>query len=133
LCQKILEGLDYEVAGFCRLCKNKPTKENGYVQVSWGGANKFCVLGELLSWAGGVIKDPGAHYSHLCCQPLCIVPGHIVVETPQENNLRKGCPVWVDCPHGCVKKIFVCQHKPPCIKYASGYNLWPAFLKNGIH
>jgi len=134
LCHEILRGLDYENVGFCRLSKNKPTKENGYVQVSWGGANKFCVIEELLLWSQGVIKDSGEHCSHLCCRPLCLVPAHICAEGAQENNLRKGCRVWVDCPHGdCSKKILLCEHEPRCIKFCEGFESWEDFLQNGIH
>lgn len=132
LCRKILEGLDYEVRGFCRCCKLKPTKESGYVQISWGGANKFCVLEDLVLWARGVMKSEGDQCSHLCCEPLCMCPEHICTESAQENNLRKGCVVWWDCPH-CPQKILICQHQPPCIKYVPGYLSWNNFLQNGTH
>lgn len=113
----------------------KPTKENGYAQVSWGGANKFCVVEELLLWAGGVIKnDQGDQCSHLCCKTLCLEVGHVCVESALLNNLRKGCAVWIDCPHkGCSKKILVCFHEPKCIKFCPGFLSWEDFMENGIH
>ncbi|KAI0021713.1 hypothetical protein F4780DRAFT_737429 [Xylariomycetidae sp. FL0641] len=33
----------------------------------------------------------GAHASHLCHQPACINQDHIVVESKEENEARKGC------------------------------------------
>lgn len=134
LCQEILKGLDFEVEGFCKKTSLKPTKNDGYVQVSWGGANKFCVLGELLLWAGGFCKSQGQQCSHLCHQPLCLEVSHVCLESVKENNDRKGCLVWVECPHkDCALKIFVCVHSPPCIKYAEGWEDWEHFLRNGIH
>jgi hypothetical protein len=134
LCRKILEGLDFKTVGFCRLSTLKPTKAGGYVQISWGGANKFCVLEDLLLWSKGVIKEQGCQCSHLCGNPLCLVPEHIIEESAVENNRRKGCVVWVGCPHGdCPLKILVCQHRPPCILYAPGYNSFADLLAGGIH
>lgn len=105
------------------------------MQVSWGGANKFCVVEELLLWAGGVIKnDQDEQCSHLCCQPLCLEVGHVVVESTKNNNLRKGCRVWLDCPHvGCEKKIHICDHTPSCIRFVPGFASWDDFLANGVH
>ena len=38
-----------------------------------------------------------------------------------ENQRRKGCMVWVLCPHDdCGKVIIVCPHKPTCIKTIPG-------------
>jgi hypothetical protein len=39
--------------GWCWLVQLKEPKENGYVQVSWKGANKFAVLQEVVVWANG--------------------------------------------------------------------------------
>jgi hypothetical protein len=133
LCRKILEGLDSRGdIGFCRVCKLVPTKENGYVQVSWGGANKFCVLEELLLWSQGVTLVDGHQCSHLCCEPLCLLPEHVCSESCKNNNLRKGCLVWVDCPH-CSLKILVCKHEPSCIKFCPGFGSWSEFVENGVH
>jgi hypothetical protein len=33
----------------------------------------------------------GQHASHLCHQPTCINPDHIVVETKEKNEGRKAC------------------------------------------
>jgi hypothetical protein len=130
LCHKILEGLDYEEIGWCRCNGHARNKEDGYIQVSWGGANKFCVLEELLLWAGGVMKIRGDHCSHLCHEPSCMCPEHICAESAQKNNERKGCLVWVDCPH-CTRKLVLCKHVPSCIKFVPGFQDWSDFLENG--
>ena len=121
LCLEILDGLDFQVKGYCRCSRLTPTKEGGYVQISWGGANKFCVLEELLLWAGGVTKVRGDQCSHRCGEPLCTDPGACMLGKSRENNLRKGCVVWWACPHGCKKKIFICTHVPSCIKVVPGF------------
>jgi hypothetical protein len=71
--------------------------------------------------------------SHLCHNPLCTIPAHVVVESVAANN-RKGCKVWVDCPHeGCELKVRVCDHEPMCIRYVEGYETWEEFLRWGLH
>ena len=130
-CHQILGSLHFTVDGFCKLSSLKPTKEGGYIQISWGGANKFCVLQELVLWSQGVsFKDAGDQCSHLCGRPRCLE--HVCKESVAKNNQRKGCVVWWDCPH-CELKILICQHNPPCIKYAPGFASWDDFLQNGIH
>lgn len=120
------------VSGWCVLSPNAPTKGDGYVQVSFGGANKFAVLQELLLWASGLDCGPGEQASHLCGQKLCMVKEHVVNESEVENQRRKGCLVWVDCPH-CSLKISVCPHTPRCVKLAPGWPGQAAFVANGIH
>jgi hypothetical protein len=133
LCIQILRGLDVEDDGFCKISKLKPSKDGGYVQLSWGGANKFAVLQEVLLWARGVILEGnGDQCSHLCGKTLCTLPKHICKESAEKNNNRKGCVVWWDCPH-CPKKILICCHEPKCIKFAPGFATWEDFLQNGIH
>jgi hypothetical protein len=134
LCKKILLGLDVEESGFCKLCKLKPSKEGGYIQISYGGANKFAVLQEVLLWAGGVTLEDGEDQqcSHLCGNPRCTLPEHVFRESTKKNNNRKGCVVWWDCPH-CEKKIQICQHEPSCVKFVPGFKSWDEFLDNGIH
>lgn len=131
LCRKILNGLESVSDGWCTLVKLKPTKNEGYVQISYGGANKFVMLQELVLWEGGVTLVDGQQASHLCHKPLC-KESHVCAESVAENNARKGCLVWVDCPH-CPKKIFVCTHSPRCIKFCLGFNSAQAFIENGIH
>jgi hypothetical protein len=132
LCCHIIDGLDYTMDGFCRISKLVPSKKNGYVQVSWGGANHFCVLGELLLWSRGVTLVNGNQGSHLCGKPPCLVAEHLCSETARDNNLRKGCMVWVDCFH-CDLKYHICTHLPPCVKFCPGFGSVLDFLASGIH
>jgi hypothetical protein len=69
--------------------------------------------------------------------PLCMTPGHVIAESELENQRRKGCVVWVDCPH-CVLKINCCCHsggglRPKCIKYCAGFANMGAFGQSGLH
>lgn len=134
LCRSVLDGLDKKDIGFCQVATLKPSKEGGYVQLSYDGANKFAVLQEVLLWAKGVtlnVKE-GYQCSHLCGNPLCTLPEHVTAESAQKNNARKGCVVWWPCPH-CQLKILICRHDPVCIKFVPGFESWAAFLENGIH
>lgn len=119
------------VSGWCRISLMKPTKRNGYVQVSSGGANKFAVLQELVVWASGSHVGTGEEASHLCHQPLCLCLDHIVPEPRIVNQGRKNCLVWVPCHH-CAKTIFVCPHSPACIKYCEGFDSQEHFLREGV-
>jgi len=64
--------------------------------------------------------------SHLCGHTVCKVVGHVIWENKTLNQNRKGCLVWVPCPHShqmgvpCDKLIWVCPHTPPCIKAIPG-------------
>lgn len=117
--------------GWCRVIGLRESKENGYVQVSWAGANKFAVLQEVVVWANGETVQAGEDASHLCHQKKCVNRSHIVPESSLSNQARKGCRVWVSCSH-CSKKVFVCFHQPACIKYCPGFRDHLHFLAEGI-
>jgi hypothetical protein len=121
--------------GFYYNTDKVPSKKGGYVQLSAFGVNKFCVLGEMLGWAKGINNIGGTlEISHLCHNPLCTIPSHVVAETRRDNNARKGCKVWVDCPHDdCQLKVKVCDHQPMCIRFAEGYETWEEFKAWGLH
>lgn len=132
--QEFLESLPCVTNGFCVDCLLAPSKVGGYIQLSWEGANKFCTLGEMLGWAAGKYTTrPTDQISHRCHNPRCSIPAHVVVESAADNNRRKGCLVFVDCPHGCPEKILVCPHKPCCIRFVPGYETWDEFFSGGIH
>ncbi|CZS75002.1 unnamed protein product [Fusarium graminearum] len=49
----------------------------------------------------GVNVTPGNHISYLCHNRACFNPLHLVEETAQQNNARKGCTSPLFCPdHG---------------------------------
>lgn len=117
--------------GWCWVLPLKPTKDNGYVQVSWGGVNKLAVLQEVVLWANDTVVEKGQDASHLCHQKRCLNLSHIIPEAAPDNQARKGCRVWVDCRH-CAKKLFVCVHEPSCIKYCPGYRDHEHLLTEGV-
>lgn len=47
--------------------------------------------------------DEDLHVSHRCGKARCINPEHLVLESRNENESRKGCPredkAWASCPH----------------------------------
>lgn len=131
--RNLVDSLPFRSEGWCRLCTLKPSKEGGYIQVSWQGANKFATLQEVVLWASGCALRPGEQCSHRCCQPACLNLGHVVAESELENQRRKGCLVWVDCRH-CALKILVCVHGgQKCIQYCEGYVDSEAFEAAGVH
>lgn len=134
LCRVLLSGLPGKKKGFCRVCTLKPTKVGGYVQLSVAGANKFATLGEVLLWSKSVTLGLGNDFqvSHLCHEPLCLCPEHVVVETCLANNGRKGCGVVFPCGH-CPKIYLTCGHEPACILFVEGFSSWEDFLLNGKH
>jgi hypothetical protein len=130
--RKILDGLPIEQGGWCELVTHQPTKRGGYIQVSYGGANKFASLQEVVLWADGkVLLSRGDQCSHRCHSPRCRVVGHVISESAVENNARKGCLVWIKCHH-CDKYILVCMHDPCCIKTVPGFKTLEDFLTNGV-
>jgi hypothetical protein len=79
------------------------------------------------------IKPEGYDASHLCHHTLCKTIGHVIWEPVEDNQRRKNCLVWVECHHqaeGCLKKQWVCQHSPPCIKAINGVT-YEDFVRNG--
>jgi hypothetical protein len=129
--QEFLEHMQVKKHGFCLESVLVPSKTNGYIQLSFKGANKFCTLGEMLGWAAGYeVSKPLDQISHRCHNPKCVLPSHVVVESARDNNNRKGCRVWATCPHeGCPDKLILCVHQPSCIKYVPGYDSWEEFVR----
>ena len=77
--------------------KNKTS--NGYVQPSYGGANHFAVLQDIVVWSEGVtLSENGDQVSHLCGNPSCTLFEHMCIESAQKNNGRKGCVGLVGVP-----------------------------------
>jgi hypothetical protein len=97
----------------CWLSHLKPNTK-GYCQPSMNG-RKVITLHVLsyMHYKGELSK--GMQVSHLCGHRNCFNPEHLVLETAQVNNQRKGCLVWVMCPD-CNRVIVVCPHNPQCVK-----------------
>ena len=134
-----------QTRGWCQLSTLRPTKQNGYIQVSGNKVNKFILLHHLVLAAQGPPVGTfdengkvsgGMHVSHLCGQPRCMTMGHMVAEDSVTNNSRKGCVVWIPCPHAngeegsCKHRyILVCPHSPPCVKYVEGFRDMAGFIE----
>lgn len=103
----------------CVLLKKKGNKGNGHGYPQLGTAqmsanviayfSKFKTPKEIRE---NVRKD--FQVSHLCDEPNCVNKDHLVYETPQENNRRKGCTATVTC-RGCGHVMECCAHNPKCI------------------
>ena len=110
--------------GWCVVTRARPTKVNGYPEVMLDGSYCMTLPNLLLALKGHKelvhVSSRVVHASHLCGNPQCVVKEHVVPETPQKNNRRKGCSVWEPCFH-CNVPIFTCPHEPPCIKYHPDY------------
>lgn len=119
------------------MSKLAPNKDGGYIQISAQGCNKFAILQEVVLWAKGVtVPEPRHewHISHLCDTPSCILPEHMVLETPSMNNSRKNCGQVIQCAHvGCQRFLRACKHDPPCIVYVEGFKSLEDFNENGLH
>lgn len=129
--KKVLATLSSESEGWCELVKMQPSKEGGYIQVSYGGANKFTVLEKVVIWADGQDLGEGEQCSHLCHRPRCKTVGHVWAESAAVNNSRKNCLVWIDCHH-CPQKIFLCTHIPCCIKFCPGFTSMDDLKERGV-
>lgn len=133
LARTILSGLDTKSDGFCVVTDFAKNKTGGYIQPSYGGANHFAVLQELVIWSEGVtLNDNGEQISHRCHNPSCTLFGHLCLESAAKNNARKGCAVVWPCAH-CLKFYMICSHEPRCIKYVPGFTSWDDFVANGVH
>ena len=70
------------------------------------------------AFGNDVPRPVAEHLSHLCGDPRCFNPCHLVIESPKMNNQRKGCKVAVRCTH-CGHVIKLCDHMPGCIPLAA--------------
>lgn len=126
-------------------------QRQGYIQLSCSGQNHVCV--PCLSMLQCPLNNHGIQFallhhavallgtrsfqdvgiedgSHLCGHSVCKTVGHVVWERKELNQARKGCLVWVDCPHeGCELKVSACRHQPPCLKSIPGV-AWADFSRS---
>jgi len=85
----------------------------GYHALCNKGKNKFKFYAHRLSYAAahGIDSlpiDRKSHVSHLCHNPRCVRPDHLVVESDLKNRSRNQCPYIIN-------QTFFCQHDPCCI------------------
>jgi hypothetical protein len=106
------------IKGTCWESTLEPSKQNGYIQVSYKGKKPFCI--HVLSCYDNLERLPNKDedISHLCHNSKCFNPRHLCIESKIYNQQRKNCKVWHTCPH-CEhdKLVCICCHEPPCYKY----------------
>jgi hypothetical protein len=92
--------------------------ELGYGVLQRGhGRAKIKVI-QLAVWTKGEQLVPhGQNASHLCHNPACINPDHLVIETCGKNNRRVACPCWCFVPGAeNQQRMRICSHDPPCLR-----------------
>ena len=95
----------------CKVVNLTPTKEKGYAQAFVKGSTTKVLAHVLSFWISKGSFDPtdGKDISHLCHNPLCVNPDHLVREDKEINQRRKGCVGTVTCPCGCRHEFSVCN------------------------
>jgi len=90
------------------------TSEHGYGVISRGkGRGKIKVIQLACYSKFGKVVLYGENASHLCHNPACINPDHLVIESAHKNNIRVGCPCWSHSTNG--EKQSICPHAPQCL------------------
>lgn len=129
----------------CLLAQKPPNRaENGYVQIaplSTGNrgtkgirtakpkpqnAHRLVVIGWKSAQDRRLLLEQGFHASHLCHEPTCIKPEHIVVESRKDNESRKACKLSYlsgfqsegGVSRECWRSSHECPHEPMCIRRA---------------
>lgn len=110
----------------CWLATTGSANTDGYRQVWFvpdrtGGtgrsSQKSYLLHRLATVAQGILPtDITHHLSHLCDHRDCFNTAHLVFETAEANNSRKGCPGDIVCPCPCEVLAYACPHMPKCIR-----------------
>ena len=167
LCKKILDSLPHRVEGWCKLGIKRANvclqfffsnvsfffgrkavlliviQQDGYVRVASHGCKDFVQAHWLALWSVGKYRNGPEDASHLCGNPSCFVPEHLIWESHQLNMNRRACQVWVDqppcecCGTQSVKKINLCSHADAnghhrCIKYCEGWADHVSFENGGL-
>jgi len=128
ICSGVIQEQQFHaVGGHANGCKESvlvPTNK-GYCQPSLLG-KKPMVLHRISYIAQYGSPAANLEISHLCHNSLCCNPDHLFAEPGLLNNARKGCAVWVTCPHQHPDQlqhiVWVCSHgnpqqnRPYCIK-----------------
>lgn len=101
------------------------TNTDGYGQV-WtkknsdlrrrGRSSQTAFLIHRVAFLAATGQDATGHVSHLCDRPKCFNPDHLVDETAQQNNSRKGCPGPIACSVHHHVVVDLCPHQPRCLR-----------------
>lgn len=82
-----------------------------------GRSAQTAFLLHVISYVASNGNHPaGQHISHLCDVRRCFNPDHLVAETNQMNQSRKGCagPIACSIHHHII--VDLCIHRPRCIR-----------------
>ena len=87
------------------------SNSGGYTRVNFNGG-KISIHMAVLEVTAGPAPEGRTDASHLCGNPWCFEPEHLVWEDRAANIARRGCPgrVLVDGVHW----VRVCPHIPEC-------------------
>lgn len=103
--EKIIPNCDISNTRHCFTHRYKPSKANGYVQISIGNVKYSVTVLTYALWYRHY--DNRKHVSHRCGNPACCHPEHLTMEDQAANESRKNCIL-----HGSYTN---CIHIPKCI------------------
>lgn len=133
--QEFLADLKLIPSGWCLDLGLAPSKANGLHSAKLGRHQQVLYAGGDAGFRQPVSAECRTGWKchiYVIIQSVRSQTMYVALESSRDNNGRKGCAVWVNCPH-CSLKIFVCQHEPLCIKFAPGYASEGEFMADGIH
>lgn len=128
LYDKVLSRTEH--SPFCWEVKDEHLQSNGYprhIQIGWAQLQgdwdykdmtqyQFFVPSQVMLAANGYFPESSHdEASHLCANPKCVNPNHLVWEDHTKNDARKKCVVHAVCSH-CGARQVLCSHVPPCVK-----------------
>lgn len=91
------------------------TKKNSQLRET-GRAAQTAFLLHRVAFVSKTGRDVQEQGSHLCDNPACFRPDHIVDETSLTNNSRKGCPGILVCGWHHHVLADLCIHRPQCLR-----------------
>ena len=130
--RSVLDKYSTVTEEWCKVVNLAPSKKDGYIQLSSNRANKFAMLQHVVLWSDGRDFRSGEDCSHLCGNTRCTLPSHIITESSQYNQSRKGCKGWCKC-RGCDSITSTCDHEPKCIVYCELYSSYQQFVENVLN
>jgi len=91
----------------CQEAKFAPSKAKGYTQVRINGSKYYVhIVSAMYKWKRAPKADEEA--SHLCHNPACVNPDHLVLENGEVNKSRGCCKLFG------AKPGYRCPHTPAC-------------------
>ena len=99
----------------CKILDYKPSKMNGYVQLSLGNRKGPVCHKVACLLANGPPPNEDSQASHICGNARCFKEYHQVWEDPVTNNSRKGCIGFINVD-GTKYTSAECDHSPRCLK-----------------